>query len=83
MITYFTRYHLDKSITMLNLLYDKLISTNKFIEYKGKKQLMVDDYARNKVLDKSYYYHLFISSLRDTKIQYNIYYNTVYNISSI
>ena len=44
---------------------------------------MVDDYARNKVLGKSYYYHLFISSLRDTKIQYNIYYNTVYNISSI
>ena len=36
-MTYFTRCHLDKSITMLNLLYDKLIGTNKFIEYKEKK----------------------------------------------
>ena len=71
-MTYFTRCHLDKSITMLNLLYDKLIGTNKFIEYKEKKKLMVDDYALNKVLDKSYYCHLFISSLRDTKIQHNI-----------
>ena len=33
---------------------------------------MIDDYALNKVLDKSYYYHLFISSLRDTTIQHNI-----------
>ena len=37
LMTYFTRCHLDKSITMLNLLYDKLIGTNKFIEYKEKK----------------------------------------------
>ena len=38
-MTSFTRYHLDKSVTMLNLLYGKLIGTNKSIEYKGKKTI--------------------------------------------
>ena len=37
LVIYFTRYHPDKSITMLNLYYDKLIG--KIEEYKGKKML--------------------------------------------
>ena len=36
-VIYFTRYHTDKSITMLNLYYDEL--TGKFEEYEGKKIL--------------------------------------------
>ena len=44
---YFTRYHPDKLIAMLNLYYDKLIG--KIEEYEGKKYLMVDDYTLDKL----------------------------------
>ena len=47
---YFTRYHRFKSITILNLYYDKLIGNIK--KYEGKKYLMVDDCTLDKVLDK-------------------------------
>ena len=47
---YFTRYHPDKSRAMLNLHYHELIG--KVEEYEGKKYLMVDDYTRNRLLDK-------------------------------
>ena len=43
----FTRYHPDKSITVLNLYYDELIE-----KYQGKKYLMVDDFIVDKLLDK-------------------------------
>ena len=45
----FIRYHPDKSITMLNLYYHKLIGKTE--ENEGKK-LIVDDYTLDKVLDK-------------------------------
>ena len=47
---YFTRYHSDKSIIMLNLYHEELIGTTK--EYEGKKYLMVNDYTVCNVLDK-------------------------------
>ena len=47
---YFTRYHPDKPMTMLNLFYDELIG--KIEEYEGKNHLMVGDYTLDKVLDK-------------------------------
>ena len=50
MVIYFTRYHPDKSITMLNLCYDELIENTD--EYERKKHLVLDDYTRDKVLYK-------------------------------
>ena len=47
---YFTIYHPDKLITMLNLYYNELIG--KIDDYGGKPYLMVDDYTLDKVLDK-------------------------------
>ena len=47
---YFTRYHADKSVTMLNLYYDGLIG--KIEEYEGKNFLMVNNYTLDKLLDK-------------------------------
>ena len=49
-VIYFTRYHTDKSITMLNMYYDELKGSLKSM--KEKKYLMVDNYAPDKVLDK-------------------------------
>ena len=49
MVVLFIRYHPDKSITMLNLYYHKLIGKTE--ENEGKK-LIVDDYTLDKVLDK-------------------------------
>ena len=48
LVIYFTRYHPDKSMRMLNLYYDKLIG--EIEEYEGKRQLMVDDYKLGKVI---------------------------------
>ena len=50
MVTDFTRYHPDKSVTALNLYYKKVIGT--IGDYEGKKYLMVDDYTLDQVLDK-------------------------------
>ena len=47
---YFTRYHPDKSRTLLNLYYDELI--RKIEDYEGKKSSMIDDYMLDLVLDK-------------------------------
>ena len=47
---YVTRYHPDKSMTILSLYYDELIG--KIEEYEGRKYLMVNDYTLDKVLDK-------------------------------
>ena len=44
---YFTRYHPDKPVTMLNLFYDELIG--KIEEYEGKNHLMVGDYTLDKI----------------------------------
>ena len=50
MVIYFTRYHPDKSRTLLNLYYDELI--RKIEDYEGKKSSMIDDYMLDLVLDK-------------------------------
>ena len=50
MVTDFTRYHPDKSVTALSLYYKKVIG--KIGDYEGKKYLMVDDYTLDQVLDK-------------------------------
>ena len=50
MVICFTRYHPDKSITMLNLCYAELIG--KIEGYERKKNFLVDDYTVDKVLDK-------------------------------
>ena len=63
-VIYFTRYHTDKSITMLNLYYDELKGSLKSM--KEKKYLMVDNYAPDKVLDKSK--RIGIEKLDSTKI---------------
>ena len=47
---YFTRFHPNKSVTMLSLYYDELIGTIE--EYGGKKYLMVDDHTLGRVLNK-------------------------------
>ena len=49
MAIYFTRYHLDKSIVMLNLYYNELIGNIKDCE--GTKCLKIDDYKLDNVLD--------------------------------
>ena len=49
MVIYFTRYHPDESVTMLNLYYDELVGNIK--KYEGKRHLMVHDYMLAKVLD--------------------------------
>ena len=46
LVIYFTRYHSEKSVTILNLYYDELIG--KIEQYEGKKYLMVDDYTQDK-----------------------------------
>ena len=46
---YFTRYHLDKSIVMLNLYYNELIGNIK--DCAGTKCLIIDDYKLDNVLD--------------------------------
>ena len=48
---YFTRYHFDKSITMLNVYCDELIG--KIVDFQGKKYLMVHGCTLDKVLDKN------------------------------
>ena len=49
MAIYFTRYHLDKSIVMLNLYYNELIGNIKDCE--GTKCLIIDDYKLDNVFD--------------------------------
>ena len=61
---YFNRYHLVKSIIILNLFYDELIG--KVEEYEGKIYFMVDDYTLDKVLDKIK--RIDIEKLDDTKV---------------
>ena len=46
LVIYFTRYHSEKSVTILNLYYDELIG--KIEQYEGKKYLMADDYTQDK-----------------------------------
>ena len=50
LVIYFTRYHSEKSVTILNLYYDELIG--KIEQYEGKKYLMADDYTQDKAWDK-------------------------------
>ena len=61
---YFTRYHSDKSISMLNLYYAELV--RKIEECERKKYLMVDDYTQNEVLDKIK--RIVIEKLNNTRI---------------
>ena len=64
LVIYFTRYHLDKSITMLNLYFDEIIG--KIGECEGKKYLIVDDFTLDRTLDKIK--RKDIEKLDDTKI---------------
>ena len=50
LVIYFFKCQTDKSITILNLYYDKLIG--KIEKYEGQKYLMVVDYTLDKVLVK-------------------------------
>ena len=67
MVIYFMIYHPNKSITKLNLYYEKFIG--RVEEYEGKKYLMVDDYALDKVWDKIK--RIDIKKLDSTKILAN------------
>ena len=51
LVIYFTGYHFDKSITMLNVYCDELIG--KIVDFQGKKYLMVHGCTLDKVLDKN------------------------------
>ena len=64
LVIYFTRYHPDKSITMLNLYYDELVGNIE--EDEGNKFLMVDDYTLDKALDTNN--KIDIGKLDDNKI---------------